>query len=146
MKSEYRLFGLIAAFLFVAAAVYWFWTKGSAGTPNNPGGADWIGTTALILSGLLCAMVTLSLWIVSTRIEPRPEDRPDADMTEGAGEVGFFSPGSYWPFGAALAAVVAGLGLVFWEPWLIGLGMIAVLFMAGGFLFEYYTGSRRVAE
>jgi hypothetical protein len=146
MRSEYRLFGLLSAFLFVAAAVYWFWTKGVADTPGNAAGPDWIGTTALILSGLLCAMVGASLFIVSLRIDPRPEDKPDADMTEGAGEVGFFSPGSYWPFGIAVAGAVAGLGLVYWEPWLIGLGLICVLVTAGGLLFEYYTGSRRATE
>jgi hypothetical protein len=146
MKSEYRLFGLLSLFLFAMAAVYWFWTKGAAGTPGNPPGGEWIGTTALILSGLLCGMITLSLWIVSRRIDPRPEDRGDADMAEGAGEVGFFSPGSYWPFGAAACALLTAVGLVYWEPWLIGLGLIAVLFTAGGFLFEYYTGSRRTTE
>ncbi len=146
MKSEYRLFGLLTAFLIVAAAVYWFWTKGAAGTPGNAAHADWIGTTALVLSALLCGMITLSLWIISLRIDPRPEDRPDAEMSDGAGEVGFFSPGSYWPFGAAACALLTGLGLVYWEPWLIGVGLIALLVTAGGFLFEYYTGSRRVSE
>ena len=41
-----------------------------------------------------------------------PEDRPDGEIADGAGEIGFFSPGSYWPFGLALAAAIAGLGLV----------------------------------
>jgi len=146
MRSEYRLFGLLSAFLFVAATVYWFWTKGAANTPGNAAGPDWIGTTALVISGLLCLMVTASLFIVSRRIDLRPEDRADADMTEGAGEVGFFSPGSYWPFGIAVAGVVAGLGLVYWQAWLLAIGLIAVLVAAGGLLFEYYTGSRRAAE
>jgi len=146
MKSEYRLFGLLTAFLFVVAAVYWFWTKGVAGTPGNGSGPEWIGTTALILTGCLTGMITLSLWIISRRIDPRPEDRSDAEMSDGAGEVGFFSPGSYWPFGVALSGAITGLGLVYWEPWLIGLGVIAVLVTAAGFLFEYYTGSRRVSE
>jgi len=146
MKSEYRLFGLLTAFLFVAAAVYWFWTKGAANTPGNAAGPDWIGTTALILSGCLCGMVTLSLWIISRRIDPRPEDRPDAEMSDGAGEVGFFSPGSYWPFGVALSGLIVGLGMVYWELWLLAVGLIAVLATAGGLLFEYYTGSRRVSE
>ena len=43
-------------------------------------------------------------WFVSRRIDLRPEDRPDGEIAEGAGEIGFFSPGSYWPFGLALAA------------------------------------------
>jgi Cytochrome c oxidase subunit IV len=85
-------------------------------------------------------------WFVSRRIDPRPEDRPDAEIVDGAGEIGFFSPGSYWPFGLALAAALAGLGVVFWMIWLIALGMAAVLAATGGLLFEYYSGSRRTAE
>ena len=85
-------------------------------------------------------------WFVSRRIDPRPEDRPDAEIADGAGEIGFFSPGSYWPFGIALSAAIAGLGLVFWQWWLIALGLVAVIVGACGLLFEYYTGTRRTAE
>src|SRR3982751_527531 len=140
MKSEWRLFGLVAAFLFAAAIVYGFWTKFSLH------GVDWIGSTALVLSGLLTTMCALYFWIVSRRIDPRPEDDPDAEMSDGAGEVGFFSPGSYWPFGLALAALIAGLGLVYWQIWLLGAGLLAILGATGGLLFEYYTGARRAAE
>jgi hypothetical protein len=140
MKTEWRLFGGLALFLFVAAAVYGFWTRAALD------GVDYIGTTALILSGLLCLMCGGYFWFVSRRIEPRPEDRPDAEISDGAGEVGFFSPGSYWPFGMALAALTAGLGLVFWQVWLVIAGLAAVLATTGGLLFEYYTGTRRTAE
>jgi hypothetical protein len=140
MKSEWKLFGLIALFLYVAAAVYAWWTRASLGGP------DWIGSTGLVLSGLLCTMCGLYFWVVSRRIDPRPEDRPDAEIADGAGDVGFFSPGSYWPFGLALSALVAGLGLVFWQIWLLAAGVLAVLAAAGGLLFEYYSGSRHAAE
>ncbi|MBO0867421.1 MAG: cytochrome c oxidase subunit 4 [Micromonosporaceae bacterium] len=140
MKTEWRLFGGIALFLFVVAVVYAFWTRAELD------GVDYIGTTALVLSGLLCAMCGGYFWFVSRRIEPRPEDRPDAEISDAAGEVGFFSPGSYWPFGMAGAALVAGLGLVYWQVWLIIAGLVAVLATSGGLLFEYYTGTRRTAE
>lgn len=140
MKNEYRLFLGISLFLFAAAVVYWYWTKAS-----EPG-ADWIGTTALVLSGLLTLMCGGYFWFVSRRIDPRPEDRLDAEIADGAGEVGFFSPGSYWPFGIAAAATVAGLGLVYWMWWLIGVGLVGVLFATCAMVFEYYTGTRRLAE
>ena len=38
MKSESRMFNLLAGFLFVAAAVYWFWTY--YGLPGRHG--EWI--------------------------------------------------------------------------------------------------------
>jgi hypothetical protein len=140
MKSEWKLFGLISAFLFVVAIVYGFWTQASLGA------LDWIGTTGLILAGLLCLMCAGYFGFVSRRIDPRPEDRPDAEISDGAGDVGFFSPGSYWPFGLALSVVICGLGLVYWQIWLITAGVLVILVATGGLLFEYYTGARRTAE
>lgn len=131
------MFGGIAAFLLVASGVYAYWTTIELGR------IEWIGTIALFLSFALSVMVTLYFWVVERRIEPRPEDRPDAEIAEGAGEVGFFSPGSYYPFGIGLACTVAGLGLVFWMWWLIVAGGIAIVLATCGMLFEYYTGTRR---
>jgi hypothetical protein len=140
MRTEWRIFGGVAAFLYAACAVYAWWTW------YDLGHTDWVGSVALLLSALLCTMCGGYFWFVSRRIDPRPEDRPEAEIAEGAGEIGFFSPGSYWPFGIALAAVAAGVGLVFWMWWLIAAGMIAVMLSAAGLLFEYYSGTRRTAE
>jgi len=140
MKSEWRLFGVVSLFLLLVGVTYGAWTYGQDGR------VEWIGTVALALSFLLTAMCGGFFWFVSRRIEPRPEDRPDGEIADGAGEIGFFSPGSYWPIGLAGAATVAGLGLVFWQWWLIAAGMIAVVFGACGLLFEYYSGTRRTAE
>jgi hypothetical protein len=139
MKTEWRIFGGVALFLFVMAVIYPVWTDAELGH------VDFVGSVALVLSGLLCLMCGGYFWFVSRRIDPRPEDRKDADVADGAGEVGFFSPGSYWPFGLALAAAVAGLGMVFWMVWLIAVGLIAVVAATCGLLFEYYTGTRHPA-
>jgi hypothetical protein len=140
MKSEWRLFGLITAFCFLVAVIYAWWTN------NQTNGVEWVGTVGLVLTGLLTLMCAGFFLVVSRRIEPRPEDRPDAEIDEGAGDLGFFSPGSYWPFGLAASAFVAALGLVYMQIWLIVVGAIAIILATGGLLFEYYTGSRRVAE
>ncbi|WP_341716980.1 cytochrome c oxidase subunit 4 [Micromonospora sp. FIMYZ51] len=141
MKTEWRIFLIIGAFLLFATFLYGGWTWADSG-----GRVEWIGTVALLLSFLLCSMCGGFFWFVSRRIDLRPEDRPDAEIADGAGEIGFFSPGSYWPVGLALAAATAGLGLVFWQMWLLGLGAVAVIFAACGLLFEYYSGTRRTAE
>ncbi|MEU4241098.1 cytochrome c oxidase subunit 4 [Actinoplanes sp. NPDC026619] len=140
MKTEYKIFVGVAAFLFAASALYGFWTHGETGQ------TEWIGVVALIMSGLLCSMCGGFFWFVSRRIELRPEDREDGEIAEGAGEIGFFSPGSYWPFGIALSAAIAALGLVFWMWWLIGAGLIMVIFSACAMQFEYYSGTRHTAE
>jgi hypothetical protein len=138
MRSEYKVFGIVAAFLFLVMGVYWWWTDYEMET-----GPDYIGVVALGLGGLLCGMCALYFWIVSRRIDLRPEDRDDAEISDGAGEIGFFSPGSYWPVGLALATVVTGIGLVFLYWWLVAAGLVAVLLGTGGLLFEYYTGARK---
>jgi hypothetical protein len=140
MKTEWRIFGAVAAFLILVAGVYAWWTWYELGQ------VEWVGTVALVLSFALTGMCALYFWIVSRRIEPRPEDRQDADISDGVGVVGFFSPGSYWPFAMALASAVAGLGLVFWMWWLIAAGLIGVTLGSAALLFEYHTGTRRTAE
>ena len=83
-------------------------------------------------------------WFVARRIDLRPEDRDDAEIADGAGEVGFFSPGSYYPFGIALACIgrpASAWCTCIW--WLIAVGIIAILIARAGLLFEYYTGARR---
>lgn len=140
MRSEWRLFGILTAFIFLVAPLYAWWTDITSGS------VEWVGTVALILTGVLLLMCGGFFLFVSRRIDPRPEDRTDAEIVEGAGEIGFFSPGSYFPFGIAAAAFVLGLGLVYMQIWLIAAAAIAVVVGTGGLLFEYYTGSRRGAE
>ena len=136
MKIEARIFLWTMLFVLVSAAVYGVWTE------IDGGRVEVAGTAALILSGGLLGISGSFFWFVSRRIDARPEDRNDAEIAEGAGELGFFSPGSYWPLGIALAGTVAGLGLALFQMWLFAIGVVAILFTAGGLLFEYYVGNR----
>ena len=128
MKVEALIFNVIALFCVIAAVVYGFWAR------------EPIGTTALLLSGGLTGLIGGFFWFVSRRIDARPEDRKDADIADGAGELGFFSPGSYWPFALALSAALMGLALAFFYSWLILIAAAALLITIGGLLFEYYVG------
>ena len=145
MKTENRLFAIVMVSMFVFAAIYGYWTwYNDNPTYGRPGEIEWVGTIGLIFSGLLTGMIWLVFWVISRRIDPRPEDRPDGEIADVSGEVGFFSPGSYWPLGLAFTAVVAGLGVVFWYPWLLVVGGVSLLFAVGGLTFEYYTGTRKL--
>ena len=115
-------------FCLVTAVVYGIWSR------------EPIGTTALALSGGLTSLIGGFFWFVSRRIDARPEDRKDAEIADGAGELGFFSPASYWPLTLAVCIFFMALGLAFWYYWLILLGAVAVLIAVGGLLFEYYVG------
>jgi hypothetical protein len=128
VKVEALIFSIIAVFCVVAAVVYGVWSQ------------EPIGTTALVLSAGLTGLIGGFFWFVSRRIDARPEDRKDAEIAEGAGELGFFSPGSYWPLGIAAAAGAMGLGLAFFYGWLIIIAGVALIVTVGGLLFEYYVG------
>ncbi len=128
MKVESLIFNIIAVFCVAAAVTYGVWAK------------EPIGTTALVLSAGLTGMIGAFFWFVSRRIDARPEDRKDAEIADGAGELGFFSPASYWPFGLALSAALMGLALAFWYFWLMAIAAVAILCTVGGLLFEYYVG------
>ena len=97
------------------------------------------GTTALAFTAGLALLVGFYTLFTARRIGLRPEDRKDAEIAESAGEIGFFSPTSWWPLGVASGAALVTLGLVFgW--WLVGLGAIALILAVIGMVFEYYRG------
>ncbi len=59
----------------------------------------------------------------------RPEDDPQGEISEGTGELGFFSPHSWWPLFTGLACAVAAIGAAIgW--WLFLIGMLFVVFAA----------------
>ncbi len=141
MKVEARLFLGIAVFFWLAAIGYGIWTS----LPNSfsHGQVEPVGVAALILSGGLVGIPGSFFLFVSRRIDPRPEDRSDAEIAEAAGDLGFFSPGSYWPVSLAAAATLAGLALAFVQVWLLAVAFLLLMFTIGGLLFEYYIGGRR---
>ncbi len=106
MRIEARIFMLVGVFLVLSAIGYGWWTWAT-----EPHGLEAVGTTCILLSAGLCGIIGSYFAFVARRIDARPEDRPDADIAEGAGELGFFSPGSYWPIGLAASATITGLAV-----------------------------------
>ena len=126
MRVEGFLFAGIAVFLAGTDVVYFL-------TSHDP-----TGTTALALATGLGALVGTYLLITAKRMEPRPEDRMDADISEGAGELGFFSPYSWAPLWCAMAAATCFLGIIFgW--WLFFIGAAFAVPAIVSMLFEYYA-------
>lgn len=138
MKVEGRIFLYIAAFCFVMAIVYAVWAKFASFDHR----IEPVGLIGLILTGGLTLIIGTFFEFVARRLEqPRPEDNPQAEISDGAGEVGFFSPGSYWPIALAMSAALVGVALAFWLVWLLVVGIVFVLVMVGGLVFEYHIGT-----
>src|SRR6478609_3091068 len=128
MKVEAWIFGLSTMFFVIVAPAYWLIT------------GDWTGTSALVMTTLLVAMIALSLGFHASGFEPGTEDRAAAEIADGAGELGFFPPYSWWPLwcGSALGVIVYGTALGAW--WLVAIGMGLGIMALSGLVFEYYKG------
>ncbi|HWV27680.1 MAG TPA: cytochrome c oxidase subunit 4 [Aeromicrobium sp.] len=127
MKAETWTIVGCGAFFLVVAPVYWLLSE------------DPTGTVALIMTTLLCALLGFYLSVVAKQIPPRPEDRNNAEIADGAGELGFFPPYSWWPLfvGLSLAIVVVGV-VIGW--WLFIIGCVLLAGMVIGWVYEYYIG------
>ncbi len=128
MKAETWIFGICAIFFVLVAPAYWFIAQ------------DPTGTAALTMTALLAILVTFYLGFHASKMQPRPEDRKDAEIADGAGELGFFPPFSWWPLWCAstLGLSVFGVAMGAWWLFLIGAGL-GVLALCG-WIYEYYTG------
>ena len=127
MRNETWVFGICTIFFVLVAPAYWLIT----GDPT--------GTTALVMTTLLTALITFYLGFHARRMEPRPEDRKEGEIAEGAGELGFFPPYSWWPLWCAMCLATMVLGVaVGWWLFIIGTALGAVALC--GLIFEYYRG------
>jgi hypothetical protein len=116
MKASWKLFGGLSVFYFFLTVVYWYV------------GGESVGIAGLLLSGCLAGMVGFYVWFTQKRIGVTlPEDNATAEISDGAGELGFYSPHSWWPRPVALGACTMGLGLIIgWWLALIGLGALVI--------------------
>lgn len=129
MKIESWLFGTGVFFFIPVAIVYGFLTHWS----------EWVGIMGMLLVGGLAGMIGSYLGVTARRVGARPEDREDAEIHEGAGEQGHFSPWSWWPIvlGAAAATAMLGVAVGWWIFFIgVGLGIVALI----GWVFEYSRG------
>jgi hypothetical protein len=126
MKVESRIFELLTAFCFIAAIIYTVLSH------------EAVGSAALFLTGGLAMIIGTYFRFVSRRLEQRPEDNPEAEVSDGAGDVGFFSPGSYWPITLAASAGLVALSLAFWYVWALVIAGVLLLISVGGLVFEYH--------
>jgi hypothetical protein len=128
MKAEAWIFAICTVFFLLVAPAYWFMTY------------DWTGTSALTMTFLLSLLVTFYLGFHASRMEPRPEDRKEAEIADGAGELGFFPPYSWWPLwcAATLGVSVFGIAMGAWWLFVIGAGFGTLALC--GWIYEYYVG------
>src|ERR1700691_482512 len=127
MKVEGYLFLGCAIFFGASDVVYWYFSH------------DPTGATALAIAVGLAFLIGFYVLFTGRRLPPRPEDEPEGEIYQGTGELGFFSPHSWWPLFLALAAATAAIGAAIgWGLFLVG--MLMVLLAALGVLCESSRG------
>jgi hypothetical protein len=127
MKFEAWIFGGNAVFFAIVTPAYWLSSR------------DPTGTAALVMTTGLTLLVTFYLGFHANKMDARPEDLSSAEVVDGAGELGFFPPYSWWPLWCALALAVCVLGVVFgWWLFIIGAGAGSIALI--GWVFEFYRG------
>ena len=127
MKAEAWIFMILAIFFAVVTPIYWLMSH------------DPTGTVALILSFFLVLMIGGYFALIARRIDPRPEDKKAGDISEGAGDVGFYPPQSKWPLFCGLTFTLVALGPIFgWWLMIVGFGLGAVTLT--GWIYEFYRG------
>ena len=125
MKANWQLFSSLSIFYVIMTVIYWYV------------GGEAVGITGMLLAACLAGMVGFYVWLTQKRIgKLMPADNLTAEISDGAGELGFYSPHSWWPLPVALAATAIGMGLIIgW--WLTLIAITALFFGIIGWVTEY---------
>jgi len=133
MLSNVRILLVMAAYFTLTTIAYGVWTY------IDSGAIEPIGTAAMGLLIILSVFVAYYLWMGVKRTATLPEDNLDGDIADESGEVGFFSPWSWWPLVLGAASGLAFLALaVGW--WLFYISVPFIIVGVVGFVYEYSRG------
>jgi len=116
MKASWKLSGGLSVFYVIMTVIYW-----------QIGGEE-VGIAGMLLAACFAGMIGFYVWFTQKRIGVTlPEDNLAAEISDGAGELGFYSPHSWWPLPVALSACTFALGLIIgWWLSIIGLGALVI--------------------
>ncbi|MCZ9308277.1 aa3-type cytochrome oxidase subunit IV [Corynebacterium uberis] len=127
MKASAKIMYGLTAFLALMAVIYIFATI----YVQDDGylfGAEWVGIVCLILSTGLAIMLGGYFHFTERRTDILPEDWEEAEVSDKAGVLGFFSPNSIWPFAMSMAILVLGLGVIYLHYYLIAVGAVLLIY------------------
>lgn len=129
MKSSITLFLVNAVFFIIVAVVYGLYTEFT----------EMVGFPALLLTGLMSAMIGVYLWLTDRRVGRQPQDAEQAEISDADADYGFFSPWSWWPIACAGGAAVSFYGIAMgW--WIVPFGAVLGLVALVGLAYEYDRG------
>lgn len=133
MKTETKVFFVLAPFFLVMTVIYGYFTRMS----------EWVGIIGLFLTALFSLWIAGYLWMAGRKTDLRPEDNLDGEIADLSGDYGHFAPYSWWPLWLGLAISVAVLGVaVGW--WLVIVAAPFLVLAILGWTFEFFRGEKAV--
>jgi len=125
MKVSWQLFIGLSVFYVLMTIIYW------------QVGGEPVGIGGMLLAAALAGMVGFYVWFTQRRIgQILPEDNLTALISDGAGDLGFYSPHSWWPLPVALSMCALTLSLIIgWWLTVISLGALVISII--GMVTEY---------
>ncbi|MEY3755745.1 MAG: hypothetical protein RL356_17, partial [Actinomycetota bacterium] len=107
-------------------------------------GGEAVGITAIALSAGLALIIGFYLWFTDRRSGGvLPEDNQQGEIADSAGELGFFSPHSWWPLPVGLSIAAIGTGIIIgW--WLVLMAVGTLVISIIGLVLEYERPSASV--
>ena len=126
MGSGAKVFYSIGVFLAIMAVLYAVATN-YVGDDAYLSGYEWAGGVALILAAAFSFMLGGYLSFTERRADILPEDWEEAEVEDGAGVLGFFSPNSIWPAAMTGGICFMAFGIAFWQLWLLAVGAVILV-------------------
>jgi len=125
MKVSWQLFIGLSLFYVLMTVIYW------------QVGGEPVGIGGMLLAAALAGMVGFYVWFTQRRIgQILPEDNLTALISDGAGDLGFYSPHSWWPLPVAMSMCALTLSLIIgWWLTVISLGALVISII--GMVTEY---------
>ena len=125
MKVSWQLVIGLSLFYVLMTIIYW------------QVGGEPVGIGGMLLAAALAGMVGFYVWFTQRRIgQILPEDNLTALISDGAGDLGFYSPHSWWPLPVALSMCALTLSLIIgWWLTVISLGALVISII--GMVTEY---------
>ena len=125
MKVSWPLSIGLSLFYVLMTVIYW------------QVGGEPVGIGGMLLAAALAGMVGFYVWFTQRRIgQILPEDNLTALISDGAGDLGFYSPHSWWPLPVALSMCALTLSLIIgWWLTVISLGALVISII--GMVTEY---------
>jgi hypothetical protein len=134
MRSNVVILLVMGAYFTIADIAYGIWSHLAFGQVEP------IGTAAIALLVILSVFIAYYLWSGMRRSGTLPEDNLLGNIEDETGEVGFYSPWSWWPLMLGISSAMAFASLaVGW--WLFFIAFPFAIVALVGFVYEYSRGA-----